>query len=715
VKYLPVELTPLRVVRVMQMTRSPLVLFIFALGVLLSLILASNAYAEELPTLDATQLEEVRRARRNGNFLQALQQVQALRALHPQHPEVFREHLDTTRALGAFQVARDLASQHPVWLSDAQRSDIEQDALAVQLRHGKVAQDVLARNKRFDLTNSALTASESMIRNLQQAKASTLVLARTANDRIVGLRQKEAWQEAISLYESELKVQGLAAIPAYVKVAVADSYLATQRPAQTIALLLDALEGNSGPRVWDWRLTLCYAYLDDGLFEAANATLTALQEDVVRAKQQARDPMREQGASEWLARLDIVRINLERNSNRLANAGKLLQDKLGRTPFDLDLRLAQSGYLLNRAQPRAALAVARRAGVDHPESMWAPIAQAEAHLDMADIPGAKTTIAQLEQEHGPSRWTDRLREQLARRESGQLRIDTESQHLIGPAASHSAGSQYASRLTLETPLQEDHWRLVFQRMDRRAQVDGAQVYRQRHYAGLRYEGAAMEAELGASEPLSTPVVNPAPRWTGWQSTLLYSLTDHWRVGAKIKRNADDISARAQQAGVWMNTYVVQTQYRQHESRSFDLDLERADFSDGNRRHAVGLSWTERWHQGARDQFEIVAGLYSGRSKMSNVVYFSPRQAQSASIAFVYTNTLRHDQQTQWKQRFVVEPAVQLQSGYGARAGVSARYEHEWERYSRHGGRVAVQAVRRPYDGRQESRLTLALEYFWRFQ
>ncbi len=699
----------------MHMARSPIAIFLVVLSVLLSIIFASSAFAQEPPALESTQLDEVRLARRSGNFMQALSQVQLLSNMYPDHPEVFREHLDTARALGAFQVARDMASKHPDWLSESQKSDIEQDALAVQLRHGKVAQDVLARSKRFELTDVALTASESMSRDLREARAPASLLARTANDRIVGLRQKEAWKAAISLYEQELEVQGFTAIPAYVKVAVADSYLATQRPGQTIALLRDALTGTSGPRVWDWRLTLCYAYLDDGQFEAANATLTALQEDVALAKRQARDPMREQGASEWLARLEVVRINLERNSNRLDIADQLLREKLDKTPFDLDLRLAQSGFLLNRAQPRAALQVARRAAIDHPESMWAPIAQAEAYLDMADLPVTKAILSQLELEHGPSRWTERLREQIARRESGQLRMDLESQHLIGPSGVHSSGSQYSSRITLETPLQEDHWRLIFQRMDRRAQVDGAMVYRRRHYAGMRYEGAGLEAELGASEPLSTPAVTPAPRWTGVQANVLLALTDHWKVGVKMKRNSDDISARAQRADIWMNTYSASGQYKHNESRTIDLDIERADFSDANRRHSVGLSWTERWYQGPRDQFETVAGVYVGRAKTSNVVYFSPRKTESASVALVYTNTLRNDQQTQWKQRWVLEPAVHSQIGYGARVGVSARYEHEWERNSQHGGRVFVQAARRPFDGRQESRLTLALEYFWRFQ
>jgi biofilm PGA synthesis protein PgaA len=693
------------VARVIHMTRSPLVRFLFAFGLMLVGIVASAA---------ASPLDAVRQARQSGNFMDALRLVQNLAQEHPDRADVFHEHLETVRALGAFQMARDLAARHPQWLTEAQRNNIDQDVLAVRLRHGKVAQDVASKDQRYRITDAALAAYTQLETRLHEQGNSADALARSTNDRIVGYRQKEAWNEAVALFEEHVGLHGMRAIPAYVKVAAADSYLALQRPSRTIALLQDALGEASGPRVWDWRLTLLCAFQDDGQFEAADATWSALHADVATAKREARDPMREQGASEWLARLSIVGINLERNANRLQVAGERLRQELAKTPFDLDLRVAQSGYLLNRAQPRAALAIAQRARVDHPDSMWAQIAAAEAQLDMSDLPKVKHTIAQMQQEYGVSRWTNRLTEQLDRRKSGVVRMELDTQHPVSNLGLRSTGDQHSSKVSLESPLQEDHWRFLVQRMDRRNKVDGTQVYRRRHYAGVRYESALLEAELGASVPVSTSTETPQPRWSGAHARASITFDDHWRVSAKVQRNSDDLPARAQQTGVWLNTYGLALQYRQHESRMFALDVEQGMFSDSNQRKSVGASWTERWVQGPRVQFETVAGLHGTRARTSSAAYFSPVRASSVSLAAILTHTIKSDQQTVWKQRVVLEPSLHSQHGQLIRSGIAGRYEHEWERYSRHGGRVSVQAAKRAYDGRPESRVSMALEYFWRF-
>jgi biofilm PGA synthesis protein PgaA len=567
------------------------------------------------------------------------------------------------------------------------------------VRHGAVARDALDPPQRHTLTDSAISESEWLA---ESAWAGAFDMTRTLHDRVVALRQRDAFAQATALFET---LSG--ELPDYVLAAAADAYLAQRDPRTALALLDRAIADRRGRVTWDWRLARVNALSDAERHDDARAALEELEFDVRMVQAEASDPMRDEGASAWVDRLNIVKANLERFSHRFDDSVRRLEQAHADTPFDLDVRMAQAGIELDRLQPRRALASARRLQLDHPDSMWPHVAQVEALLDLGDHVGVRDALGRLREQFGESPTLERLERSVTIRRMGVARLSVGPARNQGSPASPNPIGELRVDATVDSPLWADTWRLLAGWQLRSAHLPEGSVYRRRVAAGARIERPELELSAVATG-------DPEGHDRGAQARAVITLADAWRATLRSARKADDVPLRAHRTGVSLDTDTAELAWHPSERRTLLAEIDTGRFSDGNQRRGGLVAWRERWSDSPARTFETRLSLGTVGFSKQDVAYFAPVRYDSMGLAFTLMQRLHREYDTNWLHRVTLEPTVNRQSGAPTVAGLNLSYEHEWEIRARWGGRAGLSFVRRPYDGVSETRWIGSLELFARY-
>jgi tetratricopeptide (TPR) repeat protein len=127
--------------------------------------------------------------------------------------------------------------------------------------------------RRFEGTDAALKRLEALLRKARSArKPDAGLIARLRRDRVVALRQRERWADAVAQTQ-ELRADG-DQIPPYVREAEADSLLALRRPREARLGYEDVLSVD--PEHREAHIGRFFALVEEENFRAAFAEIDAL-------------------------------------------------------------------------------------------------------------------------------------------------------------------------------------------------------------------------------------------------------------------------------------------------------------------------------------------------------------------------------------------------------------------------------------------------------
>ncbi|MDQ7970321.1 MAG: poly-beta-1,6 N-acetyl-D-glucosamine export porin PgaA, partial [Oxalicibacterium faecigallinarum] len=546
---------------------------------------------------------------------------------------------------------------------------------------------------RFATTDAALDDNASVTRHFGEQPI-------TDFDRMIALRDRQYMREVVQLYEA-LHAQGVT-MPSYARAAAADAYLYLQEPEKARDLYLGAIEearAGDVASIDSWRIGLTYAYVEAEQHRKAQQTADELLATTpqfsnwgIRGIEAPNDDYPVAATLAGLVKL---------YSNRLKDAEQHLASLRDAAPFNPQVRTAWSELKMARGHHRAALEEYTVLHVDQPEEMGPVLGQANAYLALNEFSKARELVPVLNDTYPENKGVQRLTRLVDIYDRPHLEVTSTFGNGGGQAGAQSVveARLYSAPLTNSLG---DPWRVYSRLSHANGDINAGQANEfsaSRSLIGVgvdyRIRDWTLEAEVNRA-------IRNANR-SGVAARVIHDFSDQWQARLEADSNVNNLAARAFNAGVTARRYTAGLTWRQNESRNIDGEISNTQFSDGNRRDAAGLAWTERWYSGPRLTFDSVVSLATSRNSLPNAVYFNPSSDSEATLGLNAEWLTWRRYQRAFSQQLQVYGGRYHQKGFSSGGTSGAQYGHVWTFDDAFRIEYGVGLSNHPYDGVRERR------------
>jgi biofilm PGA synthesis protein PgaA len=666
----------------------------------LALLLALHgpaAWAAAPPERDAL-MARVRQERNEGHRLDALAHCQDILARWPDDREAQALNVTLLTELGATTRARELAPTLKPPQSPAENARLEADHVARETRW--------AVGEPADPRTPYAEADRAVVDTRRLADDPLLpadMHQREQFDLIVALDQAGLMDEAVQRYDT-LHKQGVT-LPAYAGRSAADALLAKRRPAEAATLYEESIAKDPGPydaADLDPRIGLMYAYLESGQSNKAFTTI-----DDLAAKEQP-----------WV-RVPGIRLPIQNPRKLDADSAAvsarsivdMQADAYGRivpltreAPANSELRRQLGMVELARGWPRRAQEDLAIADTLNPRDVDSYLDAADTKRALRDYEGIDDDLAQAQVLGNRTDRVDRAVQSWHRERGWQFDISQEN----GKGSSPDYGDRDSATVaTIESPLIDDHWRIVALGRYSTADLPEGDVHRSRVGFGIRGYARGLEAYVQA-----LPATDSYVGKTALEAGVNWSLNDHWAIAADFSTAGEDTPLRAQYYGISAKTLETAVTWRASELTEARLGLSRDNFSDGNKRTGWLAAFTQRVYTAPNLALDGGVEVGGSMNTQTDRPYFNPRRDNSYALTGRLQNLLGQFYERQVTQRIDVAVGEYDEQGYASDWMASVRYGQVFQ--PRAGIRLGwgIGWHNQPYDGRREHRVVLDLTLHW---
>ncbi len=652
---------------------------------------------------DRVSLLELRAAvaRADNDPLQALAAYTEAGALRPERPDLRREGdfllAGSGAASSAFDDAEAAERATPGSFSPLALSTLQQEALGQQLRWAIQERDQRLGAERVVALDRVLAAQEAALARADaaalkadpaDAPAWRALRVRLLCDRLLALVERGRPADTIALYES-MRAAGTE-LPFYGLGAAARAYAQERRSAEAVPLFEAAVSkgGDDLPMPDPLYFGLVYAYQDTGRFDDAQALLARLEgatPTYLRLAPEARRP------NEQYSDVSGLRGLITLYSDRHALAEQQFDVLTREAPLNAGYAYGAALTERMREHPEAAVARFEALAADHPEDISARTGHVEALLDADEFAEARRR-AESVMADAPDTAEAREMERKRRAITGP-RLDVDAEASRGGAAIASREWRVDSRLS--SGLVNDEWRLFYDQSLGRGNTDIGNANWARGGLGLAWQRGPWLAEGALQHSNGGPYQNSVA------GRVDYRASDAWRLSATYDGDSKELPWKARVARIGAREAGASVGYVVNESRRFDLQYQRMDFSDGNVRNGLELGWRERWISTPSFQLETQLTTAAGRGRAIDAPYFNPSSDSSTELGVraQWLNWKRDDRQ--FFQVVGLSGGTYRQAGFGSGPLWSLRYEHRWELGPKLTLRYGLSISSHPYDGVRE--------------
>jgi biofilm PGA synthesis protein PgaA len=666
----------------------------------LALLLALHGavtWAAAPPERDALMIR-VRQEREQGHRVDALAHCQAILDRWPDDREAQALNVTLLTELGATTRARELAvTLHPPQ-SQADRSRLEADHVARETRWA-VGEPADPRTPYAEADRAATDARRLADDPLLPAD----MRQRAQFDLIVALDQAGLMDEAVQRYDA-LRKQGVT-LPAYAERNAADALLAKRRPAEAAQVYEDSIAKEPGPydaADLDPRIGLMYAYLESGQTSKAITMIDALaakEQPWVRVsgiRLPIQNPRKFDAESAAISARSIV----DMQADAYARIVPLSRE----APADSDIRRQLGMVELARGWPRRAQEDLAIADTLNPRDVDSYLDAADTQRALHDYEGIDENLAQARVLGNRTDRVGRAAQSWDRERGWQFDISQEN----GKGSSPDYGDRDSATLaTIESPLIDDHWRVVALGRYSTADLPEGDVRRTRFGFGVRGYARGLEAYVQA-----LPAADRYVGKTALEAGVNWAITDHWAIATDFSTAGEDTPLRAQYYGISAKTLETAVTWRASELTQARLGVARDNFSDGNKRTSWLAAFTQRVYSAPNLALDGGVEVGGSMNTQTDRPYFNPRRDNSYALTGRLQNLLGQFYERQVTQRVDVAVGEYDEQCYATDWMASVRYGQIFQ--PRAGIRLGwgIGWHNQPYDGRREHRVVLDLTLHW---
>lgn len=551
---------------------------------------------------------------------------------------------------------------------------------------------------RFAATDRVLVLMDALIAEARLDPDARDVLANLRRDRVVALRQRERWADALHAAEL-LQAEGVA-LPAYVQQARADALLALRRPAEAAQIYTQVIAGQPPDALnRDAYVGRFYAELESEDFKAAFATADTLAAQGSAKKINPGTGRAEQDI-DWLSSQVLAGQARSYGDMQGAAWGRLLPLAEG-APALAYLRSAQAGVAAARGWPRLAEVQAQVAASLSPQDRGIRVGLADSALRRRDVPVARRISADLTASSPSDAAVQRLARDIALNDKAEVRFDASGSRDAGSAAAGPGGGQSLAFRLRSAPLstfgwaEGEAWRLQAAIERSTAKPIEGLTTRTRLGAGAVYDGPDLNVEVMGWNNTG------ALSRTGASIDATWQLSDQWAISGDAERFARDTPLRAMFYGISADAVGASVQYRWHESRALLYGLRTLKFSDGNQRVAQRLAFSQRLFDAPHFKLTARPELYASYNSLQDVPYFSPKNDLAANLTLEAEHMLYRHYERSWVQRLRLSTGRYAQSGFATAPTAAVAYEQVYQADPSLELRWGIELSRPVYDGRVE--------------
>lgn len=545
---------------------------------------------------------------------------------------------------------------------------------------------------RHDFTDRGLAALDVVITQARAGLPSTAaILERAEMDRAQGLSQRQRHAEALAQIQA-LRARGVD-IPPWLELTEAHALLTLRQPAQAEAAYQRVLQADPHqPEALNGRI---YAALEQEHWDDAFTWSDMLVSN-------ARSPQQQLEAKTFSAQLHSW-------ADLQAPAWQALAPLAEQVPLNVNMRLVRANVAAARGWTRWSdeeIAIASSLRTD-PRST--ALAQAESDLRMGRYESARARTNEL-----LSTWPDDLGLQRLAREvrqtdggSSELQLgwsQGDRQVAVAPANGQSLSWRLQSP-KLET---SGLWRLLAGiDRDKARPVEG-DVTRVLTGVGVGWLSPLLQAQAWAWSRSGGSAREGAEASVYWQAT------DAWGLIASHAIHARETPVRAELSGIDADHSALTVQHRWHESLAVNADLERLQYSDGNRADSVTLH--AQWRAWARPLMSLTLRPYLSHASNSQPggPYFAPREAKAASLDAELEHLIWRNYERSFSHGLTLTVGRYLQADQPNLPLWAWRYEQTWQPSAWTSLSWGLSTSRRPYDGVQERESGIHVRWTQRF-
>ncbi len=484
-------------------------------------------------------------------------------------------------------------------------------------------------------------------------------------------------------------------LPAYVRHAIGDSYLAERQPQQAeLAFKTLLTEKNySDMTVYTG---LYYSYIEQEKYKQAEQLLNDVDRLIPTYKySQAKgvDKSSHPDRDDYIA---LQGMHLA-YANHLDKSEKHFQKQV-------DLAPANQGLINNlarverwRDKPLQAKQTIDRLNGLTPVAKDTRINQMQNAQALGNIPEWRKSTESLLQYYPEDSGVVKSRKELDDRDRATISHSTTWGQSKAEKSDSVSGQNGLKDREIETrinsPWIKDNYRLFAWHQDRYGEYRFGDVHDQRYGVGAEWQENRKALSAILSQSTDGGQAGVRLDWSQW-------LNDHWQYQLQYDSQAN-IPLQAIDAGEDGQAYRAALTWQKDESRQIGASYGLTDISDGNKQQEFSTFWRERLFDAPHHiTYGTVRGFY-GSNSQDETAYFSPSNHYSAELNLSHDWVTWREYERSFKQHFEAGVGLYKQADYSARPTYSLQYQHQWQLSRTWQLNYGVGWQYHPYDGHDE--------------
>ncbi|WP_151743184.1 poly-beta-1,6 N-acetyl-D-glucosamine export porin PgaA [Acinetobacter calcoaceticus] len=648
--------------------------------------------------LKTDQLVQIAYAYRLINLpVDALSAIEQAYKQQPKSFAVLQEYSYDLAAVGAYNKAQQLllasdknaeieSLQH--WLQVSEFSQRVNNAIA---RYKYLNREGMSDSEGFAELDAVLKQGEQMQPLIQPSDPNYL---RFHYDYIYALDFRGRTRTVLDQF-TKLNVP-LEKLPAYIRHAIADSYLAERQPQQAELAFKTLLTEKNYPDMTVYT-GLYYSDIEQEKYKQAEQFLSEVDQLVPMYKYSQAKGVDKTSHPDRDDYITLQGMHLA-YANHLDQAEKHFQKQV-------DLAPANEGLINNlarverwRDKPLQSKQTISRLNGLTPVAKDTRINQMQNAQALGDIPEWRKNTESLLEYYPEDGGVIKSRKELDDRNRPTISHSTTWGQSKADSSSDSVSGQNGLKdremeTRLNSPWIKDNYRLFAWHQDRYGEYRFGDVHDQRYGVGAEWQ--ANRKALSAILSQSTDGGQAGVRldWSQW-------LNDHWQYQLQYDSQAN-IPLQAIDAGEDGQAYRAALTWQKDESRQIGASYGLTDISDGNKQQEFSTFWRERLFDAPHHiTYGTVRGFY-GSNSQDQTAYFSPSNHYSAELNLSHDWVTWREYERSFKQHFEAGVGLYKQADYSARPTYSLQYQHQWQLSRTWQLNYGIGWQYHPYDGHDE--------------
>ncbi|WP_216076882.1 poly-beta-1,6 N-acetyl-D-glucosamine export porin PgaA [Acinetobacter defluvii] len=665
----------------------------------------------DLQALTADQLMQVSYSYRIIQHpAEAVHAIQYAYEKKPLDENIQKEYVNSLLALESFQRAEKITQNHPQtkW----------EPTLNQQIELGYLAQEIGAAIKRHQYLSGRGENDAVSYQKLDRVLVEADQIA-TRNqlvqpffnhfyyDYLYALSYRGKSKQVLDIL-AQVQLPTVTSMPAYVRQAIADAYLA-ERQAKEAEQLYRTLVTEKNYSDMSVYSAFYYSLLEQEKYDQANQLIHEIDHLLPTFQYSQAKGVDKSVHTDRSQYIGLRGLNWA-YSNRLDIAEPYFEGLVNKTS-NTDDGLNQLARIQRwRDKPEQAQQTLARLNGLMPVSKTTKINLMQNAQALGDIQAWRAQTDQLVADYPEDTSIVKSRKELADRDRAMIQHSSRfsrsrsDQNNISEGLKGSKDRELTT--TLYSPWFSDNYRAFVEHRNIWGKFRQGNLEQQRYGIGLQWQDQRQSLTVTASQ-------NDDADRQGLEAEWTHQFNDHWQYYLNANSQAD-IPLQAIELGHEGYALGGGIRWKENESRQAGFGYTVTDIDDGNLRQEFSVDYSQRIFLSPHQTTTAGINAYYGKNSLNNVSYFSPKQSSSFGLSLTHEWLTWREYERSFTQRFGLGVGFYQQQNFDTKPIADVQYQHLWKLSRTWLLRYGVGYGIHVYDGEYENQMYGNLGFEGRF-